>query len=218
MSDNPVYDSVVSERAKYGATMTDDQCAELMNTVAWIHRAEGWGLNSKTSGTHGVRYDGQGVAHDVLHHQPTNDMYDVLVGAGAQSTPTWNYLGKNTNSSRPWVAPIIPQSGSGGGTPTPQPKPCQVPSYESLGGDNSGWKVGNTLFHDYKRAWDKNNPGVEYVPNQAADPGMGVWFNRVMYDAVVGAINKNLTYQQAIDKHRAGWCAELGIPVDDFKG
>ena len=35
-------DSVKAERAKYGARMTDDQCAELCNAVAWRHRGEGW--------------------------------------------------------------------------------------------------------------------------------------------------------------------------------
>jgi hypothetical protein len=198
-----------AERAKYGATMNDNQCVELCNAVAYKNRADGWGLNKKDGGTLGTRYDGTTCAHDVLHHQPTNNLYDCLIGAGAQSTPTFNLLGQNTNSSRPWVAPIVPQSGTGGGggTPTPQPKPCKMPAYEALGGDNAGNKVGNVLFHDYERA------------GQAANPGMGTWFNRVMYDAVADAVlNNNINYQKAIDKHRAGWCSILGVPVDDFKG
>ena len=195
MSDNPVYDTLVIERAKYGATMSDNECAELMNTVAWIHRVEGWGLNSKTSGTHGTRYDGQGIAHDVLHHQPTNDMFDVLIGAGAQSTPTWNYLGKNQNSSRPWIAPIVPKTGGG---EVPKPQPPKYPSYESLGGDATGNKIGNYLFYDYERA------------GQLPNPGMGIWFYRTSYDSTTG-----MKVEDAIAKHRAGWCSILGIPVDN---
>lgn len=104
-----ILDDLRAERAKYGATMTDDECVELINAVAWANRADGWGLNSKTGGTRGRRYDGAEVAHDVLHNQRTNILYDVLVAAGGHSTPTWNELGPNGNSSRPWVAPIAPQ-------------------------------------------------------------------------------------------------------------
>lgn len=192
-----------AERAKYGATMTDDECVELCNAVAWKNRAEGWGLNQKTSGTHGERYDGQGCAHDILHHQPTNGLYDVLIAAGAASTPTWGYLGTNQNSSRPWVAPIIPENGEGngnGGNGNGNGGNVELPAYESpqVGGDNGGWKIGNYLFYDYERA------------GQAPNPGMGVWFYRTSYDCIAG-----LNFEESLAKHRAEWCQALGIPVDN---
>lgn len=103
--------SLQRERAKYGATMTDDQCVELINAVAWAHRADGWGVNAKDFGTHGVRYDGARLAHDILHHKPTDRIYDVLASAGAASVPVWQDKGPNTqppNQGRSWVAPIAP--------------------------------------------------------------------------------------------------------------
>lgn len=110
--------SVQDERKKYGAMMSDDECARLCNAVAWRHRASGWGLSGKRSGTRGRLPNGTEVAHDVLHHQPSHMLFDVLIGAGAQATPTWTELGVQQNlTDRPWIAPIDP-----GGTP-PEPKP-----------------------------------------------------------------------------------------------
>lgn len=126
-----------AERAKYGATLNDDQCAELVNAVAWKHRAEGWGLSGKAFGTHGTLSDGTQIAHDVLHHQPTNLIYDVLIGAGAHSTPVdrMSPLGPQTDlSRRPWVAPRQPR---GTVEPTPLPTtwgPAQTALLQKLQG------------------------------------------------------------------------------------
>jgi hypothetical protein len=117
--------SLHEERARYGATMTDEQCVELINAVAWKHRADGWGLSGKDFGTHGVRYDGARVAHDILHHRPTNRIWDVLGAAGAASTPPSSLGpgGPPPGSNRPWVAPIVPQ---GHVEPPPVPTPGPI--------------------------------------------------------------------------------------------
>jgi hypothetical protein len=123
-----VVQSLQQERQKYGATMNDDECVELINAVAWKHRADGWGLSGKTFGKHGVRHDGEQVAHDVLHHRPTNKIWDVLGAAGAQSTPPRSAGdlgpgGPPPGSNRPWVAPVAPR-----GAPEPQPQPQPQPT------------------------------------------------------------------------------------------
>ena len=59
-------DTIEAVRAVYGPTMSDDECVALCNAVAWIHRAEGFGLSRKTSGTRGRRHDGQECCHDVV--------------------------------------------------------------------------------------------------------------------------------------------------------
>lgn len=116
-------------RNKFGATMNDDECALLCNEVAWKHRTTGWGVSGKTSGTRGHLPNGTEIAHDVLHHQPTNTIIDILVGAGAQSTPTWNVLGPQTNlQGRPWVAPVDPASFGTKPTPSPAPAPAPGPT------------------------------------------------------------------------------------------
>lgn len=109
-------------RQKFGATMTDDECALLCNEVAWQHRIAGWGLSRKVSGTRGHLPNGTEIAHDILHHQPSNTLVDILVGAGAQSSPTWNPVGPPQSADRTWVAPVDPRSfGSSSSTPTTPP-------------------------------------------------------------------------------------------------
>lgn len=119
-------DDLIAERAKYGATMSDDECAELVNAVAWQNRADGWGLSGKTFGTHGTLYDGTQIAHDILHHRPSNRLFDVLRAAGAESAPVWNDLGVNTQGNRPWTAPIAPR-----GAPVPPPGPFPGGDWEA---------------------------------------------------------------------------------------
>lgn len=112
-------------RGQYGATMTDDECVDLINAAAWAHRAEGYGLSRKDSGTHGTRYDGVRCCHDVLMLK-SGQAWDVLTGAGAASQPTWGSVGMITDPSRGWVAPIAPQGTGTGPTPPLVPPPAPV--------------------------------------------------------------------------------------------
>ena len=40
-------------RAKYGPLVSADECTAMCNEVAWIHRADGFGLLSKNYGNSG---------------------------------------------------------------------------------------------------------------------------------------------------------------------
>jgi hypothetical protein len=96
------------ERSKYGPTMTANEIGSMLNTIAWNHKNEGWGLSFKNSGNY-CTSPASSVACDILYYQPTNTLYDVLYAADPNSgsvTPQWNNTGTNTNSSRPWVAPV----------------------------------------------------------------------------------------------------------------
>ena len=119
--------TIQAVRAEYGATMNDDQCAELCNKVAWLHRndPQQWGLSYKDSGTHGVLKNGTPVAHDIIMSGVTKEGFDVLVSAGAQSTPTWGSVGLITNPARFWVAPVDPGTGT---VPSPNPVPTPTPT------------------------------------------------------------------------------------------
>lgn len=108
-------------RKKFGAKMNDDECALLCNEVAWRHRATGWGLSRKTGGTRGHLPNGAEIAHDILHHQPSNTLVDILVGAGAQSSPTWNPVGPPQSADRTWVAPVDPATFGGAKPADPTP-------------------------------------------------------------------------------------------------
>lgn len=95
-------------RATFGPTLTHEECVLLCNAVAWRHRQTGWGLSRKTSGTRGRLPNGTEVAHDILHHQPTNELVDILTAAGAESTPAWVPMGPPQSPDRTWIAPVDP--------------------------------------------------------------------------------------------------------------
>lgn len=128
---------------------------------------------------------------------PTN-VIDCVAGAGGPNpSPTWQV----TNSTGAFVNPnSVNTYYNYGNNPGPiePPKPT-FPSYESIGGDPAGNKIGLYLFHDYIRA------------GQYPNPGMGVWFYRTCYDSMAG-----MGVDASITKHRAEWCAILGVPVDNW--
>lgn len=109
--------AIQTERAKYGNSVTLAQLGTLLNTVAWNNRDAGWGLSRKTGGNKCPSPVGD-IACDVLHHQPTNTLYDVFVGAtnngpGGETIPgpadpTWSNIGPPQSADRVWVAPVQP--------------------------------------------------------------------------------------------------------------
>lgn len=114
-------------RRGYGATMNDDECVELLNHAAWLHKSEGYGLSHKASGTHGVRYDGEPLCHDVLMWKD-GTYWDCLNAAGAASVPTWPSpnSGRITDPNRYWVAPVVPQGDVDPDPPTPPPSDLEA--------------------------------------------------------------------------------------------
>lgn len=101
--------TIREERARFGATMSHDECARLCNAVAWRHRAQGFGLSAKSSGTYGTLPNGTRIAHDILHHLPSNELVDILTAAGAESQPQWSPVGPPQSADRVFVAPVDPR-------------------------------------------------------------------------------------------------------------
>ncbi len=118
-------ETVRQVRQQFGALMSDDECARLCNEVAWRHRASGWGVSGKKTGTRGRLPNGTEIAHDILHHRPSQEIVDILIGAGAASTPTWHPLGPQGSADRPWVAPVDPATFA---SPAPNIPPPSVPT------------------------------------------------------------------------------------------
>lgn len=98
---------VQAERGKYGPRPSAAELGQLLNAVAWNNRAAGWGLSRKDFGNYCPSPAGS-IACDILHHQPTNTLYDVLAAAGEASTPQWVLVPYHNNPNRPWVAPVQP--------------------------------------------------------------------------------------------------------------
>jgi len=120
---------------------------------------------------------------------------DVIGSAGTSAAyPTWQVFAQAPEANGAWVKPMPVVN-----PPTPQPPTPTYPSYEALGGDEGGKKITRQLEADYRRA---GKPGL--------DGDCGAWQQRVSYDFLTGIC---ATVEESITKHRAEWCAALGIPV-----
>jgi hypothetical protein len=96
-----------------GPITSSAQLGDMLNRIAWAHRADGWGLNRKDAGTFCESPAGK-VACDILHNKNNNLMFDVFGSAGVGEVTSPNCgesIGENANSSRPWVAPVAPDGG-----------------------------------------------------------------------------------------------------------
>jgi hypothetical protein len=113
-------DLVHSIRGRMDVITDINTLGEMLNEVAWegnkrIGKVE-WGLSAKPGG-HGTRQPKTGIkiAADILHHKPTNQLYDVFGGATAENggpgpaTPGWGKTTFHNAPDRPWVAPVEPE-------------------------------------------------------------------------------------------------------------
>ena len=100
-------EDVEIERAKYGKIPTREELGKLLNEVAWKNRFLGWGLSAKPNGVNVPMPDGTLIASDILHHKPTNFIYDCLWSSGEGAVPTWNKAEFHNDPNRPWIAPIL---------------------------------------------------------------------------------------------------------------
>ena len=124
---------VQAERAKYPATMTRAQVADLLNAVAWKNRADGWGLLKKGAGNSCPLRD-VSISCDILIHRGSINHYDVLIDAENTARPTWNLVGpcvlgpSSGCAMENFLAPVQPN-----GEPGPQPDPDPLPPPVDLG-------------------------------------------------------------------------------------
>jgi hypothetical protein len=112
-------DTVRAVRARVDGQPTNPQLAAMLNEIAWLHRAEGWGLSKKPGGHNCPTPPPAAVliACDILHHKPTNLLYDVFGSVEAGATPQWGSVGPPLTPDREWLAPIAPS----GTEPEPPP-------------------------------------------------------------------------------------------------
>jgi hypothetical protein len=117
---NNLFADVERVRALYPPVMSEDQKAELLNHVAWLHRDEGWGLLRKDGGARCLAPQGVYIACDILVYAPTAWHFDVLVDG---QIPAWQDAGpcisppSGCDMAR-FVAPVQPP-----GLPPPPPPP-----------------------------------------------------------------------------------------------
>jgi hypothetical protein len=93
-------------RPSYPTPMSPAQLAEMLNRVAWDHRAEGWGLLAKPSGNNCPMANGVLISCDFLVYQPTAQGWDVLTASDTDAIPSWQ--GPYPIDLGRFVAPIPP--------------------------------------------------------------------------------------------------------------
>lgn len=107
-------------RAGYGPTMTNEECIELLDDVAF--RLGSWGVLSKPQGNNARRRDGVLCSVDFIVYRPTVTGMDVLAsaGGGGPSTP-------NEGDMEPFTldrfVPAIGLADGPGGPIDPPPPP-----------------------------------------------------------------------------------------------
>ena len=117
MDPDSLLESVRDERAKYGTPLKNAEMGQLINAVAWKHRADGWGLAAKSTGAHTKQpRTNRRISRDLLVHQPSEQMYDVLIDVAFEARPGW---GGPMPMDMVFVAPVLPT----GEVPGPSPKP-----------------------------------------------------------------------------------------------
>lgn len=98
------------QRAKYGAVPTGPEIAQILNDA--VYGVPDFGLSRKDAGNHVNSPERPGlgnIASDIVQRQSNSAMWDVLVGAGEQSSVNCGVsIGFQTDPTRPWVAPVQP--------------------------------------------------------------------------------------------------------------
>jgi hypothetical protein len=135
----------------------------------------------------------QGVWCDRVCNLHSGDVYDLVSNSGLpHQAPAFNKVEGKAEGSRQ-VMPFEPTAYAVDPVPPMQDAGGDWPPYP---GDHAADYMGEAIFADYSEA------------NQAPNPGMSVWYQRVNYDFLTGVC---ATGEDAVNKHRNDWRAELGL-------
>lgn len=118
-----------SRRKAYGATMTPDQCVEMINYVIYHDPIGGFALGEKTTGSYGTRSDGRRCSVDGLIWKLDKSFVDGIADAGGSSRPAWQVrkvgdINPETGKPyQPFPGALVAAIDPGGSPPPPDPPP-----------------------------------------------------------------------------------------------
>lgn len=107
---------IQAARAQYGDWVSHEQAAKILDTIAWNHQSEGWGLLRKSGGNN-CPLESDPIACDILFNKVSGNIYDVFssgpgicngISAAGKAGLSWGLDGPGDASL--WVAPIDPAS------------------------------------------------------------------------------------------------------------
>jgi hypothetical protein len=145
---------------------------------------------------------GRPPSDDVVVSMPSRTMYDCIPGCGADGYRFSPSHGELLDTAQYVFVPVMPKATDGPNVPhvpagrTPASTPTR--SFPAYPGDGPFNALAKLILADYARKGEAPNEGV------------GQWFGRTVYDWAVG---NEASLDASIRKHRAEWCAILGIPV-----
>src|SRR5262245_25984429 len=162
-------------RPLYPTPMSPAQLGDYLNRVAWEHRSEGWGLHRKTGGSRCPSPKSGDVSCDILVHNPTGGVFDVLIDGTGAGVPYWRYIG-----------PCAPAPGGGCEVFVPPTRPTGAPDPADLvvdfGPGQGTWVLNDgTSYHQLHTlspgavaTGDMDRSGIDEVILDFG-PGSGVW-------------------------------------------
>ena len=159
----------------------------LAEQLAFDYPGEGYGCKRADGG--------RPISKDVIARQEALLLFawDMLSGAGT-GTPTLVVNPIAEDITGQIFVSVRPTNHLAGASAPPARPEVELPPYP---GDHIGTQFGLVLHADYHRAGQPPNPDME------------VWAFRTLYDYLHGG----LSMEASLAKHRAEWCAVLGVPV-----
>lgn len=121
-------ETVREERARYGTPLSNTEMGALVNAVAWRHRDDGWKVAAKDVGAMTIQpRTGISISRDILIHEPSKQMWDVLSDVAGAAAPVWGDPMVQDMVAvapvRPMGAPEEPDEGDDGGSGPIVPPP-----------------------------------------------------------------------------------------------
>jgi len=171
---------------------------ELCQQIVFFRPNEGWGKKRADPG--------RPISKDAVARQVGDALlsWDILTGTGT-GKPVLVLDPDSEDITGQIFVRVNPVDRMDGWVPSSVPsQPSPLPSTPQYWGDevsrNAFGALIVALLHDYNRA---GNP---------IDTGIGVWLGRTMFDVMM----LKEPVASALNRHRAEWCAILGVPVDSF--
>ena len=196
-------DTLIELRKNYPTPMSNNQLGELLNAVAWQHRAEGYGLLAKPNGSNCLQpQTGTLISRDILMLAGSGRIFDVLIDAEGKATPTWGE--KKALSPKLFVPPIdrsvplphIPTQPLTEPLTQPLTPPLPPPPTKQPYPDEATWWT--ALFEEIDRLYG--------LANRTHDIEAFKWSVRTAYD-----IGTGMDKEKAKAKHLAELRAALGL-------
>ncbi len=179
-NDESLLGDVQAARSKYGEKISHEQAAKILDTVAWNHKADGWGVLSKPAGNKCPISSSVFISCDYLFNKNSGNVYDVFsdapgpctlatgetISVTSKAAPVWRADG--TLPLDRWVSPVDPSGVSdklGDDIELEDNSVCIADESESGDEEDDGSVIPPDLSSEGVVAMTGKNPSVAFNPN-----------------------------------------------------